>query len=420
MSSLHKFLLATVTLAMLPSASQAQDSVTGEDLFDAAEFPVRERPRPDYDPMGMRAGSWILYPALTAETQYDSNIFETQNNEKSSAVFLLAPNLAMQSDFGRHALNINLGAIHRMVAEDEDANTTSGFAHADARVDILGNLAMTASAKIESNQDNLGNDNTPSAAKEGVRHMLYSGSLGLSKSFNRVTVDTSASVTHYDYMDVDSKNGGKVDQDMRDGSQYSAIAKLSYLLSPDYSAFVSVEGNMKDWSYTGTANRDSKGVEVLGGVDFTLNRLLLGSASVGYLHQDYDNAAFKSNNTWSYALGLTWMPSTVATVNINGRRTIEEATQTGVSGKYSTSISASVDFEARRNLLVTPSMSFTQKDYIGSTQEEKTYTAGMKIDYLVNRNVKLGAKYDFTNKDSNVANQSYQKHVVGIYAKAEY
>jgi hypothetical protein len=420
MRSFRKFLLATATLALLPAMSQAQESVTGQDLFDSAEFPVRERPRPDYDPMGMRVGSWLLFPSLTTEMLYDSNIFDTQNNEKSSAVLLFTPNLAMQSDFGRHALNINLGASHRRVTRDSNANTTSAFAHADARFDVRGDLSLTAGAKVETNQEALGNDNTPAAAKRGVRHMLYSGSVGVNKAFNRMALSATASATHYDYFDVDSNAGGKVDQDTRDGSQYSALAKLSYLLSPEYSAFVSVEGNIRDWSYTGAANRDSKGIEVLAGVDFSLTRLLLGSASIGYLRQDYDNAAFKTNNTWSYALDLTWMPTPLATVNVGGRRTIEEATQAGVSGKIGTSLSASVDIEARRNVLVTPSLSFTHKDYIGSNQVDKTYGAGLKVDYLLNRYFKLGAKYDFSKKESNVANQGYKKHVVGVYAKAEY
>ena len=235
-----------------------------------------------------------------------------------------------------------------------------------------------------------------------------------------MTLSSTASATHYDYHDVDAIGGGKLDQDTRDGTEYAAIGKLAYLLTPEYTAFLSVEGNWRDWASTGTANRDSQGVEVLGGVEFALTRLLLGSVGVGYMHQDYDNRSLKDIDTFSYSADVTWMPTPMATVKLGGRRQIEESTQAGSSGMISSSLTTSTDIEVRRNLIVTPNASYTFEEYKGTNREDKTAEIGIRADYYINRNFKLGAKYAYENLNSNVTGNDYDKHIVGIYAKAEY
>lgn len=399
---------------------QAGSSVSGEDLFESSEYPVRERPRPDYDPLGAQLGAWILYPSITGTLEYDSNVKNAHSNEKSSMVALLQPRLSAQSDFGRHALNFELGADYRSVLDDQDSSTLSGFLNSQARVDVLGDLSVTIGTQLQSNQEDPGDTNAPGQAKEGVRHTLYGLDLGVTKGFNRVTLTASGSLRHYDYYDVDAIGGGKLDQDGRDGTTYSALGKIAYLLTPEYSAFVSVEGNWRDWSSKAATNRDSQGLEVLGGVEFALSRILLGSASVGYLSQDYSEKTLKDINSYSYALDLTWMPSPVATVKVGGRRSIGESTTAGSSGKISSLLTASVDYEVRRNLIITPDVSFTLEEYKGTSREDKITAAGIKADYLINRTFKVGAEYRYSQRESDAANSDYQKHVVGIYAKAEY
>ncbi|HEY5608680.1 MAG TPA: outer membrane beta-barrel protein, partial [Alphaproteobacteria bacterium] len=38
---------------------------------------VMSRARPDYDPIGLRLGGFVLYPELWLQESYDSNIFAT-------------------------------------------------------------------------------------------------------------------------------------------------------------------------------------------------------------------------------------------------------------------------------------------------------------------------------------------------------
>ena len=62
------------------------DSLLGRPPEDAPvtppeDLPVRIRQQPGYEPVGVRAGSWMFYPSLTAGGFYESNRFLFEHRE---------------------------------------------------------------------------------------------------------------------------------------------------------------------------------------------------------------------------------------------------------------------------------------------------------------------------------------------------
>ena len=91
-------------------------------LEPAAVGPLSEtvlnRARPDYDPLGIRLGSFILHPTLAVAGTYDSNVFATPNTKatpvKGDFYVSELPSLSIGSDWNRHAVALNLsGALDR-------------------------------------------------------------------------------------------------------------------------------------------------------------------------------------------------------------------------------------------------------------------------------------------------------------------
>src|SRR3546814_9046932 len=58
----------------------AQDPNRQEDL------PVRERQRPELDPVGLRQGNVFFYPSIGVAEAYVSNVFATEKDEKDDFV----------------------------------------------------------------------------------------------------------------------------------------------------------------------------------------------------------------------------------------------------------------------------------------------------------------------------------------------
>src|SRR3954447_8123129 len=54
---------------------------------------VLERPRPEYDPLGLRFSNWFLYPKIELDEVYNDNIFATKGNRKNDFITVVSPTL---------------------------------------------------------------------------------------------------------------------------------------------------------------------------------------------------------------------------------------------------------------------------------------------------------------------------------------
>ena len=78
--------LATSLLLCGSALSVAVDASAQEAAVDVSRnSTVMSRPRPAYDPLGIRVRSFFIYPSLSVGGQYDSNINATPNNTKATS-----------------------------------------------------------------------------------------------------------------------------------------------------------------------------------------------------------------------------------------------------------------------------------------------------------------------------------------------
>src|SRR5690348_5428647 len=130
--------VVAIAVSMVSSSLWAQTPVTGPfpswpggSLEPAAVGPNTEtvmgRPRPDYDPLGVRVGAWVFSPAVALVGTYNSNIFATQNGAVSDFLVTENPSLSMKSDWNQHAVALNMsGSFTQHVRRSsEDVNNAS-------------------------------------------------------------------------------------------------------------------------------------------------------------------------------------------------------------------------------------------------------------------------------------------------------
>lgn len=73
-----------------------QDSDTAVDAERGVS--VNERPRPDFEPEGLRIGTFLLFPQLGLEERYNTNIYAQRNDAKDDFISRLQPELRLESD----------------------------------------------------------------------------------------------------------------------------------------------------------------------------------------------------------------------------------------------------------------------------------------------------------------------------------
>ena len=88
-------------------------------------------PGAGYEPLGVRAGSFIVLPSLTTSATYSDNIYRTQNNTEDDLILTVQPQVLAESTWSRHALNLHAGMQSRFYDSNSSEDHTNWRIGAD-------------------------------------------------------------------------------------------------------------------------------------------------------------------------------------------------------------------------------------------------------------------------------------------------
>ena len=392
-------------LGTIAAAACAADAVQAQavDLFARDRgVAVKDRPHPEYEALGARAGVWLAYPKVQADVGYDSNVLASETNEFSDTVYTLAPSVEVESDWARHSVTgYARGRITRYV--DNDSENTSTWAIGGAgRYDIQRGRNVRADLNYAREVEPRTASNTPASIAEPIEYDRYGGTLGTTWTFNRLRLVGTAGVQAYDYKDGVSVSGVTVPQDTRDQTTTTASLRADYALSPATAVFFQIEGNQRRFD-TGdalTPLRDSDGVNLLAGANFELGALVRGDVGVGYISQRFDNPLYGQLDGFSARGRLDYFITNLITLGLSANRNVADSGIVGSAGILTTRVEATVDYEFRRNVLVEGRLGTLVEEFDTLDRQNDTYYAGVRATYLLNRSVGVTGSYAYETRDS--------------------
>ena len=267
----------------------------------AAEVPrgetVTTRPRPDYDAVGTRLGGFTLYPEATLEFMYDDNILAADKDEPEfeldDMLVTLAPEIALRSNWSKHALNtgarVTAGRYTEYASQDftdyelwADGNLEFGYSELGARISHSHLHQLRTSAN-----DTSGNERPIFPIEFDVDNVAFVYRYAPNRFYARGSLE----FTNYDFEDsLDLRTTPPPlvivvrDNDDRDRLVTDARLRGGYLISPSYSMFL--EGRVYDFDYDQEEDRfgvqrDSDGYDILAGSEFDLSGVTSGEVFVG-------------------------------------------------------------------------------------------------------------------------------------------
>ena len=377
---------------------------------------VRDRARPGYDAIGIRAGAFTVYPQASVGVKYDDNIYATDTGTKSDVITELASSVFVYSNWSRNALNFQAGVKKGLYKSHSGENNLDWNVGTNGRIDVTRNTQLNGALSYQKLHEDRGNPNSPGAASEPVPYTLLTGSVGLDQRFNRMTASLTGTYNEYNYDNVDSTTGVFILQDDRDRKEYDQSLKIGYDVSPDTNVYVRGTLNQRKYDLhppVVAVNRDSKGYAAVVGSAFRLSNLAQGGVYIGYQSQDYDSAAFSDETGLSYGANVEWYVTPLMTVTLNADSTINE-TVTAASGYLSQSVGLRVDHELLRNLLLNANVGYQNDDYSGLNREDDIVSAGFGAQYFLNRNFSVDFGYSYINLDSSVLGADYKSNMIGL------
>jgi uncharacterized protein (PEP-CTERM system associated) len=108
------------------------------------------------------------------------------------------------------------------------------------------------------------------------------------------------------------------------------------------------------------------------------------------------------------------------TATFTAERAVAETTTPGFNGLVRTSFGARLDYEFLRNLIFYVEPKYIDEDFPGTTRKDKLKKLSAGFDYLLNRNAKVGLRYDFIDRNSTLSSFTYDEHVVTFNVTTQY
>ena len=90
------------------------------------------------------------------------------------------------------------------------------------------------------------------------------------------------------------------------------------------------------------------------------------------------------------------------------------------NGLVRTSFGARIDYEFLRNLIFYVEPKYMNEDFPGTSRKDKVGKVSAGFDYLLNRNAKVGLRYDFIDRNSTLSSFTYDEHVVTFNVTTQY
>jgi len=411
------FLKSALAVSLLAGVSTAV--MAAEPITDARNVSVKSRPRPDYDAVGIRAGSFMIFPTASIGETYNDNIYAVDTDTTDDFITTLASSIAVNSNWSRHALNLNAGLSQYLYTDNSDEDNFNWNVGGDARIDILRDTNISLNAGYVQAHEDRGDPNATAAASEPTEYDMTTAGGSFFQRFNRLFGELGATYTKYDYKDNTTLLGAVIDQDDRDRDQYTESLKFGYDVSPDTNLYIRGTLNQRDYRLRPPSlgiplDRNSKGYDVVGGSDFKLSTIMQGGVYVGYQHQSYDDATLSDISGLAYGALVNWFVTPLTTVSLTGASAIEETTTAGSSGYQSRGVNLTVDHELLRNVLLSGSVGYTNDKYETITRQDDVISAGLGVAYLLNRNFDLGLNYNYVDRDSDVTGNDYTTNKVAL------
>lgn len=405
-------LASALVMGALPNAS-AQIAPPVQSWADA--------PRPEYDALGLPLGGFDLFPYVSADAAYNSNVLAAPTGELDDVVLTVRPSLSLQSNWSRHNLRARAfveSAFYTSVSTED--HTDFGLS-ANGSLDVTGRTLLFASADYTSRHEDRTFIDTLRDTVEPVQLDNIVLMLGGKHRFNSLSVELRG---HFNDINVDdgiSSLGAVVDQDFRDVQQASGELTLSYEFSPGYSAFTAVryDDNNFDFGLSDPAFvqgtdlvRDFTTLRIDAGLTAEVTEVLYATFGIGYLKSEFEDPIRDSIDTVSLRADLLWNVTGLSSIVATAKRTTQATADLIAVARLDTTFEIGVDHELLYNVVLVGRVNYGSLNFQGLNRTDDQYGALLEARYLFNNQWRAQFQYRFDQRDSNVSVFQFTRHTV--------
>lgn len=374
-----------------------------------------------FEPLGIRAGTFLLRPSIGFTRGHDTNPSH-QTNGKSSFFTTVEPALLVQSQWSRHEFRADLRGSYIDYDQLPSSNRPQLDAKAFTRLDVSRDTRIDIENRYFLSTDYPGSPNLQADVAKLPIYTMYGTTAGLTQRFNHLELSGKAGVDRTVWQDSKLVDGTSSSNHDRDYNQYGAQLRASYELWPGVKPFVEVAGDTRQHDQQFDRNgfqRDSRALTPKVGTSFELSRKLTGEASVGYQTRHYQDPALQDLRGVVADASLVWAATGLTTATLTASSRADELVVAGASGVLRRDVGVQVDHAFRRWLIGTVRFGYGFDDYVGLDRADNRMSLGTAITYKLNRDIALKGEYRYDWLRSNVPNVDYNASVFLVGLKLQ-
>lgn len=406
MQLINRFLWTSILLAFCTTNAQAERG-----------RPVTEKPRSDYDAIGIKIGGLVVKPNISLGVEFNDNIYATEENTVSDSITLTKPEVEIRSDWSRHAFGLNAGLTSGLYAANSDENFLDGHLAMDGRLDVQRESFLTGQVGIQKLHEDRSSPDSSSAWKDPADYTQSNADISYMHGLGRTSLTAGTGITVINYDNVELLAGGTEDLSGRNRNLYNVNARAAYELLPTVKPFVSGRYEKRAYELS-EVGRDSDGYRLGVGTGFDLGGVTTGEIYGGYMQQNYEDQK-NISGPW-FGMNLLWNVTQLTSVQAKAQSSIKETTLDNSPGINAVDGSIRIDHELLRNLLVGGFIDYTRDDYQSADIIDTLTGLGPRATYLVNRYLSAEASYTYRTKDSTESSREYTENVFFISLTGKY
>lgn len=375
------------------------------DEFDKGRnVSVMQRARPDYDSIGIRTGSFNFFPEVTTALGYSTNIYNSDTDKKGAAYALVIPAFRLESDWSRHQVKLQGNVQAQRFFSESKRNQTPWNLAGLAALDIGPSVRLTPEVQVGRQYENAFTGATTADRAVLSNYFRAYGGLRGEYSAGQTKLTFAVDDTVYDFSDVTLPAGTVIDQGDRDRKIFRVTGQGQYAFTPSAAAYVQLtyaDTNYDRLLANGSANRDSKGYRVIGGLNFDLAGLMRGTIGVGYTKREYRSPLYDDVSGLSVEGKLEYFPSELTTITVAARRVLEDSSIGSNSAFFDNRGLVQVDHELLQNLILSAYGEVSRQNYVDSPLNADIYRIGTTANYLASPSLRFNVRLSYTDRSVN-------------------
>lgn len=361
-----------------------------------------DRAPPDYLPLGIHVGSFLIFPTLDIGVDFDDNVFESQNNHRSDVIFGVSPAVIATSTWSQSQLTFFANAQFLEYVAKSELDAQNFAIGSSGRYDLSRTSAVRGSL-VFGRYTESSIDSAVSNRPFTTQYYAVAGEANYAYNLTYVGLGLTAGVTRYDFVQ-------NIDR-ARDRFDVRVTPSVSYNFSPSVAVFA--EPSYTSFNFDRLSSlQDYQTISGLFGVRFNLFGTLTGQSSVGFVYQMSDNPVLDNATGVISTNTVTWSPTELTRVLGSFTRSDQPSGDlVNISSVLRSDFTLGVEHDVLRNARLKVQCSYIVDDYAGTRRTDNVYDAQIGGQYLINRNISFFANYEYTERDSNVPLNSFSKNL---------